>query len=260
MTVSVEEQPYLRDANYYRLAYQLSAQRLNRAVGEQWADAVGAEAVDESPDEGLPKGWVSRGARLAFWIDEASAFLAEVEDVLSWYDEVERACRADRWQRWRPARWRKRLPPKDQRLRQFLRTTVEPCISLVLAGAYVYGGRSSPARELADRVREQASGKNLSYRVHYNLACLDSMLVDSSRGDRPGSTHEETDRLDRRRLASGIASLRRSFELATGRRRGELVAWASDDPSLQALRTYDGRRFRAVVSEFQGPRKPKQAA
>jgi hypothetical protein len=256
MTISMERQPYLRDANYYRLAYQLSAQRINRAVGERWG-----EKADERFEEGLREEPASDRARLVSWIEEATAFAGEVQDVLAWYQDLERAWRADRWQRLRPARWRRRLPPKDQRLRQFLDTTVEPCISLLVAGAHVYGGRIAPAEQAADRIREWAFRKELSYRVHYNLACLDSMLVDASTRDRSdGPRLEAADGPDRDRLRSGIASLRRSFELTTGRRRGELVSWASDDPSLEALRSYDGERFRAVVSEFQGPKKRKQAA
>ncbi|HEX2070357.1 MAG TPA: hypothetical protein VHF90_01760 [Thermoleophilaceae bacterium] len=225
----IAEAPHLHDANYYRLAYQLSAQRLNTVAGVLPHDdrlTTSDEVVE----------------LLREWLAEAIAFSAEVTGVLRWHAQLE-----GEWRKSRLRRLRKYpLTAKDQRLRQFLSTTVAPCAELVVAGSYVFTGEPGLVWEWSAPVRERARRGQLSYRAHYDLACLDSSIA----GVLTGALDDYDDDPQPSYLASSLASLRRSFELSTGRRRQELIGWAKDDPSLRPVRDLVPDEFAGLVEEF----------
>jgi tetratricopeptide (TPR) repeat protein len=120
------------------------------------------------------------------------------------------------------------------RLDAFLRRTVRPCGELVLAAALADSRGGEPeATERAERVLEAADRGEVSYRVHYAIACWYA---------RP-STHVDDQR------AFG------ELEIALGRAprdaRHELAEWCVRDPALALLRQrMDEANFRARVERY----------
>jgi tetratricopeptide (TPR) repeat protein len=143
-----EGAPHLVDPDYYRIGYQLVAQRLNtlptHSKGKEKSSAGGG-AVD--------------ALKLARKLREQSY------EVRKW---LWRRSQAPGWRL-----WNSKLTPREQRLFDFLYCTVEPCLDIAIAAAKRHKGQRASGKsleELHDRAREGT----LSYRALYNLACYEA--------------------------------------------------------------------------------------
>jgi hypothetical protein len=148
---------YLEDPNFFRLAYQLAAMRLNVAVGQTEPKPADLTRSLVSAD------YTARAARY----------------VLSTYAEK----RKRRRRLWLGLRHHT-LSPKEERLQRFLAMTVKPAAEIVLAAAERELVPALPRPEALVRAIRTRADKSkgegeLGYRVYYNLACYDA-----TRGDR----------------------------------------------------------------------------
>lgn len=238
---ATSERPARHDGNYYRLAYQLHAQRLNAAI------AAGQQAGRPHVGDSQVAAWSEEAARFG---DEVALGVSEIGS------EIEPKGRRGRARRWLSltAPWpkrakRRRLHSQREELWRFLSETVAPCTAVVAGGFEVYLGKRDPDRRVGciqagrEKVKKAfANGdgpvRTLSYRAWFDRACFEATDADVD----PGSAD----------LDVALASLRRAFTLAVGSDRVELVSWAKRDPSLAPLRSARRREFLAAAREF-GP-------
>ena len=223
--------PYLNDANYYRLGYQLAAQEMNvECAVESRRDRGVLEAVnilygefsriDSRSEHGRTGG--RRRARAT-----ASEFLRDAETTLDWYAERE----STNW--WWP--FPDKLTVPEQRLRRFLRRTVIPCRQLVIA-ATLRDQAPDEAEDWARPVRRRAAEGKVSYRGLYNLACFEA------------GAEEETDAEEEEGAGPALDYLREALAEAPGDRAAELASWARKDPSLKRLQ--GTTEFEQLVDRF----------
>jgi hypothetical protein len=224
---------YLKNANYYRLAYQLAAQEANE-------NSTRAPADTEA------------------FTDTADRLVAETAKVL---DEFQaRELRA----RFRGGG----LEVREKRLQQFLAGTVEPCTWLVIASRppniatdprdFVFAHRPPRVRITFTRIRRRQTDPPSeipwSYRVYYNLACSYSARLPS-----PPSVVEPSEGSplapDTGPWPAGLSALEEAFRLVEGRRRAELWHWAQEDPSLSNLRLgqASAATFREILDRYAPP-------
>lgn len=140
--------PYLAEANYYRLAYHLAAQRINAVL-------------DPKTDTGPPE---RRPALLREALRPAEEVASDSARVLAWFD--------------RRVLWlRAHGPDSDssRRLYSFLSDTVVPCTELLRAGVLIELGSRDEAERLAGPVRDRDSYA-LTHRTLYDLACYEAQL------------------------------------------------------------------------------------
>jgi hypothetical protein len=227
-TTGSADRTYLGDGNYFRLAYQLLAQQLNQACAEA-REAKSLGRVDRE--------------RLAPWFETADDLTGDIQTALQRCADAEAAVARKRW----PAR--SRPPFAERRLGQLLETTVQPCVAVAVAIAHLLSGDRREAEQAVVDARKRAAEGRVSYRVHYNLACLESMLAelatapDADQQDPSGDSAAE-------HLERALDHLRHAFELAAGASRRPLVDWARKDPSLFRLRWGSRDDFRALAKEF----------
>jgi hypothetical protein len=194
---------YRLQPGYYRIMYQLAAQRMNRAlVVDSGKDT--SEQTDEA------------AALVAQGRETAEKALETLRPVLS--DLVSRE-RLSGWRLWGP----KPLTPRDRGLMAFLSRTVSPCLNLLVAGAIQFDKNFAEADKRVAPIRELADQDCLSYRALYDLACYEA-------GREGPQASGEADSFD-----AALSFLQKAFSRAEGKRRAELVRWAKLDPSLAPL-------------------------
>jgi hypothetical protein len=228
------------DQNYYRLGYQLAAQRMH-------ADPDPAEARPERAGAARPHG---RGREHEEAIRHLERLSGEVEETLDYLDYV---AAKSTWP------YRRRLTVKERRLQRFLVSTVRPSVELIYAGTLLSHGREAEAR---DRVHElfahprsavvdwtgplrssQVTRIPWSYRAYYTLACFAGSLGRATREpwrrDRNELLHatgrDSGPEPDRRELV-GPWALQMAFRFSRDEDRTEIVRWAQEDPSLRPLK------------------------
>ena len=212
---------YLRDPNYYRLAYQRAAQYANWLLSSSMLVTAGASSETQpnpNPEEVLAA---------------ASEAASEAGRALAWLD-----ARKEKHRWWKPRP--KKLSPKEERLRRFLESTVKPSAELVKAGVLIFLQRIEEAEAHGAPIRNAKTG-SISYRALYNLACYETAREEASppavsSGDRFGAALEQ---------------LSKALRLAPGRFQHELVRWARSDPSLGPLRTSRGTDFEKLLARFE---------
>jgi hypothetical protein len=220
---------YLLEADYYRLAYQLAAQRANRA---EVRNGDLGEPLDHHA------------------VEDATELSESVQSTLDYFQGVAEASIFP---------WHRRLSLKERRLQRFLMSTVRPSVELVVAGLEL---RHRPA--MADeRVRELLARRGAvavdwtgalrwsevtvvpwSYRAYYNLACYasthDRLRRETWRGwsdDLLRASGRDSGAARNTRLPVRLWALQQAFRIARDRERREIVRWAHDDPSLELLRS-----------------------
>jgi tetratricopeptide (TPR) repeat protein len=221
--------PELEEANYYRLAYQLSAQHMHA-----WLAATAPAAAADVGDAAAEPSPAAEGHRA-----EARAL---VETVIKDAHVARKILKERARKRW----WRRfvpRLTPHEQRLDRFLSGTLLPSAELLRAGTIVSGGGTTPVE--TTRVREQLTAGDLTYRTAYNLACYEVALAVVASERAPEKSRESTtSRSDSEdscgqagaHFDAALAALREALGGAQARRRQELGRWAWRDPALGPLR------------------------
>jgi len=218
------ERPYLADANYYRLGYQLAAQLMHREESGQKPPRRGPEEGPEilygRADTPSPKGPSTYRVQAR---EQAEGFLADAATTLRWLGQ--RRAQRKPWQS-------NALKPTEERLEEFLMRTVEPTLQIIVAASL----RSSDPKGAEDHVqtvRQRAARRgeqDVSYRVLYNLACYEAGKVED---DAP---------------LAAVRYLREALRRAPANRRQELGRWATKDPSLETLRKRSD--FKEVIGSF----------
>jgi hypothetical protein len=217
---------YLREADYYRLGYQLLATRANRLVA--------AASEDD----------------LRTAISDATRLHKQVQAVL---DHFERHRAPARWPFWH------RLDSQERRLRRFLATTVEPCVLLGIGvlEAEWDGGKgvrrawrqldTAPHRWFLQRRRwrpwRSAVRFRWSCRALLNLACLDGMAAKylgapqrRSPGDLCRLTGAAVDpRAKISDVVVGVWALEEALRDSQGEQRGMVLRAIDEDPTLAPL-------------------------
>ena len=146
----------LFDVNYYRLGYQLAAQRAN------WSLRTG------NPEDAVD--------RLVAAVGAAQRVTADATTALN-----ELAARATK-RRWLGMRAGV-LSPREQRLQRFLGETVRPSAAIVAAGSMLLLDDVEASRALSEPVLEQLENNRLSYRALYNVACYFTAIAFTQRSD-----------------------------------------------------------------------------
>lgn len=218
------QRPYLREPNYYRLGYQLSAQLMNSTHSEKgtYAGRVRRHVHRTPSGSGEPPAVNRKRARTS-----AERLEQEARETLDWY---QRRIKAGWWT------LPKRLSPTEERLRLFLASTVEPCLKLVIAAVRRTEDPDAADHQVEPLRKEAKSGGSLSYRAVYNLACYEA------NGDEKG-------------LSNAVSYLRLALQEAPEDRQQEMVRWAAKDPSLSELHGVPG--FVATLETFGEPLKSK---
>jgi hypothetical protein len=206
------ESAYRLLPGYYRLLYQLAAQRMNRALMTEDEEAATRliEAAQQNAVDGL---------------DAAGS-------VLSSFD-------ARRYRRpWRIRRPRP-LTASELALDQFLRRTVRPSLRVLLAGILQAQGEEGEAERLVTDVRTRASADEIAFRVYYDLACYEAGKTAAVQADI--EPHQQA-----------LSDLQVALSKAPGKRRTELAWWARRDPSLEPLRESPsaGGGFRRLLERY----------
>jgi hypothetical protein len=247
--------PHLAEPNYYRLAYQLAAQRMHAyltIVGESGEHGE-TKAGDISPIEGATEGSAIEASR--FLTDArtgATKLIKEASSMQAWF-----RARAERpwWVRGQ------RLKPGERRLEQFLSATVLPSAKLLRAGIMVAEGNRTGAECLAQPIRDKVQDANLSYRTAYNLACYEvaAAAPDESGGGTSGAVEHQVDaQLDPAHLDAALKALREALSGIHGRRRLELGQWARKDPAMKALSQCPQTRQSTQASQPEQRPQPKK--
>jgi hypothetical protein len=237
---------YLKEPDYYRLAYQLLSTRANRL-----ATATRQDDVDRA-------------------IADASRLREQVRGVLDYFEKR----RAPRWLPfWRP------LDSQQRRLRRFLATTVEPCVVLGLGTLEVMRqGHEGVARAWAELERHppgavlRRSGRlpwrrpmrlAWSPRALFNLACLDGMTVKYAGApvrrwprDLCRLTGASVDpRAKPREVVAGVWALEQALRRSQGDQRTMLLHDIVSDPTLAPLREHHDARtdIQQLVDRYAPP-------
>jgi hypothetical protein len=221
---------HLRDANFYRLRYQLAASLIHYEIGS--APTRSRRRRENAPlEETLSRVASIENVEAAGSAVEAAAYLqrqaGQTLEVLD--SEIERSHL--RWY----ASWRRPLP-RDVRLAHFLRWTVIPCADLLLAGAEILNDHDEVAARIFTAVERAPHRKQYSYRVDYNLACY--LTTEAS------ARHA---RDDWEELA--LESLGRALRRAQGTARTHMGRWARLDPSLALLGQRRKAEFELIIAE-----------
>lgn len=240
----------LLDPTYYRLTFQLAAQRANRICDEK---GVGRRSSDE------------RGKALR----DAAELAENVQRTLAWLDWVEMN---STWQ------WRRLLTPKERRLQRFLLATVRPSIELLTAGLQIYDNGAESADERVDRLLRRRGSVAVIYapvtrwarvevipwsaRALYSLACYECAHAKHVAGGECRSRlHKELMAATGREAREGgddaelvaVWALRQAFRVAHDRQRREFVRWSQDDPALRFVREHPRTEpdFKALITRYQ---------
>jgi hypothetical protein len=217
------ERKFLTDSNYYRLGYQLAAQLMHREESGQRPEARHQTAFE-----------ILYGDRKQLRRDpfdpagEAEDLIGKAKEVLRWFQDRQET------KRWRL--FQGKLTIKEERLQTFLRRTVIPCLTIVIAASLrrtdplgaekkVAPLRSECEAQLQTRVQKPT----ISYRAVYNLACYEA-------GD------------PEMRKQWVLRYLAAALDLAPGGRRSELGNWARKDPSFGHLR--DDPAFKELLKPY----------
>lgn len=221
------DRPYLADATYYRVGFQLAAQLVNRALYQPSHDKP---SYSVSPDD--VAGYAPHTVIHEDPLSVARQVMADAQEMLSWYEQ--RRARARWWTpRMRP------LAPQEERLRLFLTRTIVPCTLLLLDGETPDPPPPSSnddeyARQDQDHaytiIRRVTAG-DPSYRAFYSLTCWQVSR-------------------DQGRTRDALEYLGRALHDAPRSRRPRLAEWAAEDPSLERLRADHAAEFTALVSPF----------
>lgn len=227
-----DRHPHLAEPNYYRLVYQLAAQRMHAyltTVGESGENGE-TNAGDISPVDGATGEAAIEAPRFLMAARTgADRLIKEASSMQAWF-----RVRADEpwWVRGR------RLKPGERRLKQFLSETVLPSAELLVAGLMVAEGKCADAERLAQPIRDKVQDANLSYRTAYNLACYEvaAAAPDESGGEAVGAVEHQVDaQLDHAHLDAALKALREALSGVHGPRRLDLGRWARKDPAMKAL-------------------------
>jgi hypothetical protein len=202
---------YLLEPNYYRLAYQLSAQQLHLSLLPSKAK--------RSPVE-------DRWAYEA--LESAHRVVREGKDVLKSFERRERLI--DKW--W--PLYRRRLDAPERRLQRFLAETVVPCARMVAAIVLAQRSEFDDAERHAHVVRSLREKGRLSYRALYNLACYEVAVAEAGSSPSRNRPPRESDEA----FSAALSALGEALRRVVPRARLELVHWAEKDPGLMALRKH----------------------
>lgn len=225
---------HLRDANYYRLGYQLAAQQLH---------ARGSDHAEKKPEVPIPaeilygdfppKRDLAGEGRPAATAGSARDFAEDLRCIAGHTCAEIEGEKPPPWQFWRGPNQR------DARLRRFLDRTVIPCLELVIADALRAEGDVAAAESRVKPLRADANEPDgaLSYRALYNLAC-----------------YEAGDKADRE---NAVRYLRCALRLAPADRQRELANWARQDPSLVHLHRRED--FKELLDRFGDPKPSRKA-
>jgi hypothetical protein len=217
---------YLSDFNYYRLAYQSAADRLNCLIkGANDARAAQARVEEPAPDA------APRVKRLT---DDVDATLAALDQ-----------------QRVRTGRFRRLRPPTayDRKLQTFLERTVRPSARLLQAQLGLLIAESKLTAD-PDAARAALKGtadletslarnpdSSASHRVLYNLACVTAQRTRLTRQlDASEASYEDA-----------LNYLKQAVAVSTADQRAHLQNWAMKDPSLEPVRRADDAKFREAL-------------
>lgn len=220
-TKPTDKREYLAEPNYYRLAYQLAAQRLH-------AHLTRASMPGEIGEEIRLSGGDSKGMKadaLAAAERGAKDVATEARSMLEWFAMREKKP----W--WRPRG--RRLETGEKRLQQFLAETLLPGAVLLLAGIMAERGEHGAAEGLVRPFRARVVRADLSYRAAYNLACYE---VTASASKCRAANTDLVDQEADAHFEYALLALREALSGTHGRRRTELGRWALRDPALKALR------------------------
>ena len=227
----IDKQPHLAEPNYYRLVYQVAAQRMHAYLttvsdessenGERDADPV--HSIDRATGAGTNE---ASTLLKAAGID-ADRLIKDANSMQAWFRK-----RAE--QRW----WvrGRRLRSGERRLEKFLSATVLPSTKLLKAGIMVVAGERSEAERLVQPIRDKVlQDADLSYRTAYNLACYEvaAAAPNKSGGEARGIVEQQE--LDTAHLDAALKALREALSGVHGRRRLDLARWAQKDPAMKAL-------------------------
>jgi hypothetical protein len=235
-------QGYLLDPNYYRLGYQLAAQRLNSAIqrrtqtripilSDERGDGVQASAIEpELAQSRAAEREIARYVRreLKLAREDGLALNARASEAIK---SIENLRGPLSWVGLHP-----RPNAQQRRLRRFLVETVIPCSELVVAGAFAVSGRRGQAERHAAPVREMVKSSQTSYRAAYNLACYELTAFNGQ------PSLEST--------AWALEALRIALKAASNsRQRSALIAWARDDPALAPMRPW--KAFERLLTNYE---------
>jgi hypothetical protein len=242
MTVNLPDS-HLTEPNYYRLAYQLAAQKTHAYLAGAERTA-GASTEPTNRPQSARDLLMSREQCLRDAQTSAEELTGEATDML-----VLLSARED--SPWRYMTFRA-SGASEKRLKEFLSKMVLPSAELLLAGILVIRQEGTRAEELAQPIRGQLARADLSYRVAYNLACYEVAMAGLSLVE---NGHQvailEPESLADMHMLLALFALREALSGAPGGRRQELGRWAMRDPALEALRdassstsvTYAGQFF-----------------
>jgi hypothetical protein len=246
-----KQQSYLDDPNYWRLSYQLAAQRLNAflALGGNWAAEQMAqleEAIRQA--DSVPESIVVVMGDLRAQVEEAerqrAAAARAASDLIAAAGDTIKRCAA--------AIERRGPSVGEQRLLRFLERTVRPCAEIVAAATELHSGELKKADARVERVRKSENSVPLGYRVNYNFACYES--------DRAGQFPEDRkdDLVRDEGLDRALVDLRRALRKAHGRPRAEIISRAKEDPALATVRDDPDRseRFETLLRLYAVSQKP----
>lgn len=239
-----------RPAEWYQVTYNLAAQKAHIALEAEAALAATADSElgramlwfrrllgDRDPMD-LVRGYQREAHEHAHKLLQQTALALQADDLAA---EQERSGRVQP----------KRL---ERKLRKFLEDTVEPTGAVLLAGLTrsAFGSEHDDSRAITTRdelvealnigtpaptslVGYVMERRDLSYRVHYNLACYFA---------------DENTRIAWENFREAISSAPR-FEATV------LADWARRDPSLEPLRQARGEEFEGLVRLYSLPRLEK---
>jgi hypothetical protein len=242
---------FLLEPNYYRLAYQLTAQRANALLTPQAgaADPPAVVAIEKQAEA------LVDARRLSEYVERA---LTHLDDVY--------ATSALPW---------RRLPrTQERRLYRFLLSTVRPSVEIIVAGLELLSGDEAAADARIDALMRRRGGTiaewhgvlrgsrvivtRWSFRPYYNLACFEATRHgDKGRRQLRDRLLDQTGRPpgpppDREVPDVGLWALHQAFRLANDHHRREIVRWALADPSLAPIRDGDRTKleFAALVERY----------
>jgi hypothetical protein len=219
---------HLEEPNYYRLSYQLAAQRMHAYLDIR-ANLGGESKASQESDKPAVQVIDAR----EFLLDAKATAAKLIAEARSMRSSIEHRAAQRTWV------WEAGLGPREKRLEHFLSKTVEPSTELLLAGIVLEEGHSEEAEESVDSIRRLVNEAKLPYRTAYNLACYEVAAAEPAKSVRKRAglvKPPDARKLNTARLDAALSALREALSGVHGRRRVDLGQWARKDPALKVLR------------------------
>jgi hypothetical protein len=261
-TLNQKPPGYLRDPNFYRLGHQLVMLRANAAALWRWKRDERFPAAGRPPLTRRERSeTITAGHR------EAVRLVDQTLDVLTWFEARDRT----------GSRLHD-LDAQERRLQRFLAGTIEPCITLAIAGfqlerAQLEATVATPAQlALLERGPRYAvewvslprvprvTAVPWSSRAFYNLACLAAL-----RGEAGARDVVPTSRLEyatglppgpstRQPVDAGLWALGQALSRSHGSSRATLLESVEHDPALQLMTLKEtAADLKALLAQYQPP-------